>query len=428
MNCPRCQTEINDDVNYCSHCGMKIERCPVCHQPTIHGARYCTYCGAPLNQTYHEEKMEGYYQPLSKEQQYVYEDKFSNESQQIVFQDIEVDNKVNKKVIILSVLALIIVTAISYIYLYHGPDLKDLIVSDEVQPLPQQEDIKIGSSNTYATQIGNTNMGGHVFQTENHVYICDENGYLIKMDNELKNQETLANEECEYLNVVDDKIYFTNKNHYLCSMTTEGQDLEVLIDKKIYYVVVKGDKIYYQLDEDQESIYVYDMKTNKETKLNDRHSYCLNILDDCLYYSSEDGIYSMDLDGKNDQQLVKGKIYNLIYQDQMLYYLVENGEIVSYDIQSKETEALIENSVGLLNITDNYIFYLDSSQQLVRFEIKKQESKRIYNGSVKNTFVLGDKLIVVTKGNGYTESYMLIMDFNGDQQQRLFVKNDGSFV
>lgn len=428
MICPRCKTEINDEVNYCPHCGMKIERCPICHQPIVQGARYCTHCGAALNQTYYKEQMTGYYQPLSEEKNVVWNDDFFTERQQPTFQDIEVNHKVNKKIIILSVLALVIVTAISYVYLYRGPSLKDFVDSEETQSITQQEALKIESTNTYSTQIGNMNMGGHVFQTKENVYICDENGYLVKMDYELKNQKTLINEECEYVNVVDDTIYFTNKNQYLCSMTTEGENLQVLIGKKVYYVVVKDKKIYYQLDEDKESIYVYDIEKKTETKLNDRHSYCLNVLDDRLYYSSEDGIYSIDLDGKNDQQVISGKVYNLIYQDQKLYYLDESGKIFSYHVENQKTEMLVEGSYGLLNVTENYIFYLDSSQQISRYDMQTQNSKSIYNGSVETAFVLGDKLIVETKGMGYNSDYMLIMDFDGQQQQRLFMKNDGSIV
>ena len=88
------------------------------------------------------------------------------------------------------------------------------------------------------------------------------------MDKDLKNRQTILNESVQYVNVTKDMIYYANKDNYLCQSSLDGKDKKILINKAVYYVIVKDDKIYYQLDEDHEALYVYDIKTKKETKLN----------------------------------------------------------------------------------------------------------------------------------------------------------------
>ena len=46
MICPRCGSEISDNVNRCSHCGLKVSiRCPECKTVNTFGVKYCKNCG-----------------------------------------------------------------------------------------------------------------------------------------------------------------------------------------------------------------------------------------------------------------------------------------------------------------------------------------------------------------------------------------------
>lgn len=264
MICPRCKTEVNDDMNFCPQCGMKIDRCPQCGQPVIIGAKYCSHCGANIQQPTKTSRLDGYYEPLS-------ENKHTDEPEQKeVFQDVPVNKKVNKKVIIISVSILVIASVLSYIYIYHGPSFN---LQQNQQETRKVEAMTIGGQTSFSTYTGNINQNGTVYQTDNKIYMCDDNGYLISMDKNLENKKTLVSEACQYINVVDNTIYYTNKNNVLCQVSTDGGNQKVVLNQKVYYVVVKNNKIYYQLDEDNESIYVYDLKTNQATQLNKRHSY-----------------------------------------------------------------------------------------------------------------------------------------------------------
>lgn len=413
MLCPRCHGEITDDMRYCPHCGMKIEKCDYCHQPIDPKTKYCSYCGHEIYK-HHESQINGYYQPIQ-------DDTLDQQKTHSSFKDIEVDRTVHKKTIIISVLALAIITIISYIYI--RTPIKSI---HKAQSPSVQETKPIEGDNLSSTMIGNVNQGGEVFQGVDALYLCDLDGQLVKTDLDFTNQNVLLNEKCQYIQVVSHVIYYTNGQYQLCSMDTSGKQKQTLIEDAVYYVVVKDDKIYYQLDKDNESIYVFDCITQKSQKLNDRHSYNINVLDKNIYYTSEDGVYCMDLDGQNDVKISDGQTYNLIYQEGKLYSLSRQGQIMSYDVESKESEVLVDSARQLINIAGDDLFYLDSRYQLHHLTIKKQKDTVIYQGYVQKGYVLSNQLVIYAKD--YSGQCMIVMDFNGDNQQTLFVEDTGNYI
>lgn len=431
MKCPRCHSEISEGAQFCSSCGMKLETCPHCHQIVIPGAKYCSTCGQALQ----EEKVDyvgGYYEPIDFSN-----NEPSHNENQASFEDAPNTKKLNKKVIVISVVALVIVSVLSFAYLTVKPSLTDLIDSTQGTNTPTITNgtMSIASSTSFATHTGNINQKGTVYQDDKQIYMCDDNGQLIVMDSKLNNQKVLVKEECQYINVTKDDIYYVDSSYYLHRIKKDGTNSEVVIDKAVYYVVVKDNKIYYQLDSDSEHLYVYDIETKKETKLNNQSAYNINVTDDCLYYSSDDGIYKTGLDGKGEEKIISGKIYNMIYQNNKIYYLKEEnstGYLYEYDIKAKDqkTNVISHDAYSFYNLTDQYIFYLNSQGQLQKYDLSNKNEKTIFSGNMKDAQIIGDKLVITTKSSGYgnSETYQVLMDFDGNQQQRLFVKSSGNYI
>lgn len=421
MICPRCKTEINDEMNFCPQCGMKIERCSHCGEPIVQGAKYCSHCGTNVQQVKQASYMDGYYQPLDEHDQPVNH----NEETQ-TFQDVPVNKKVNKKVIIISVVVLMIATVLSYAYIYHGPSIN---LKKENQEIRKQEPMTVGSQTSFSTYTGNINRNGTVYQTEDKIYMCDDNGHIVSMNKNLENRKTIVSESCQYMSVIGETIYYTNKDNYLCQISTEGKDQKIILNKAVYYVIVKEDKIYYQLDEDNESIYIYDLKTNQQTRVNQRKSYNLNIIEDQIYYTSTDGIYRIGMNGQGEEKILSGKYSDLIYQDDKLYYLSSNGKIQYYDIKNKDVIDMTERSAMLININEQYLFFYSGDYNVMRYDLKSKETHKVYSGIIQNGQIVGDKLILMTgSANSSAGRYQIIMDFNGDQQQRLFAGTSGDYI
>lgn len=425
MICPRCQNEIDENMNFCPYCGYKIEKCPVCHCAVIDGAHYCSHCGANLT-THKTKQYDGYYQPLS-----MYHQQTDQETSKTTFQDIQVNRRINKKVIIISVIVLVLITIISYVYIYNGPDLSHLIKDSQQTQLPQIQPISIRGDNSFATYTSNINQNGEVYQNNDKIYICDDQGYLVLMDRNLENREVLIDEVCQYVTVTNDAIYYVNAKMNICQASLDGKDRNILLDVKAYYMIVNEEKIYYQSDSDNEKIHVYDIKTKEDKALNDRHSYNINLVNDFIYYSSTDGIYKMNKDGQGEEKIMSDVGIGLIYQDEKLYSFGNDGKLVYYDITEGKIYEIVDNCYSIIGITDQYLFYFDQSASVKRYDLKTQKITDIYNGYIKTGYIVGDKLVLVSTSvynQSQSSQYKIIMEFDGTNQQRLFLEQDGSFV
>ena len=101
MFCPRCQNEVNEDMNYCPHCGYPMKHCPYCHHLIQDDDLYCPTCGKMLHKT-SQDDIGGYYEPL------FHDGNDNHHEHQKTFKDIPVNQKVNKVVVLVSVIVLVI--------------------------------------------------------------------------------------------------------------------------------------------------------------------------------------------------------------------------------------------------------------------------------------------------------------------------------
>jgi len=317
------------------------------------------------------------------------------------------------------------VTSVSYIYLQKTKDINVFQNDDVISNDNQSQTMMVDGTMADVSVIGNINQGGHVAIYKDRIYISDDEGQLVSMNNQLSDRKVLIKGEAEYINIVDDVIYYTDSQNQLCSIGIDGENQKVIVKQKTFYVVVKDHKIYYQSDTNGEKIYVYDLETNKNTQLNDRRSYNLNIVDSKIYYTSTDGIYCMGIDGKGDEKLVDGQSYTMAYYNQKLYYCTDDYQVKSYNIQTQKIETIIDETSQFMNMNDQYIFYR-SSKGLNRYDMKTKETKTIYSGSITYCEIVGDKLVLTI--SSYSDTYRVIMEQDGSNQQRLFQSQDETYI
>ncbi len=392
MKCTHCKQELRDNDQFCPYCGTKVELCPYCHKIIKPHSHYCMYCGEVLNP-------------------YVNEDDYEKKD----------DNKVNWLIVALSVIALIVCSVAGLIYLSS--------TSVEMNDMNQQNNNKslvIGDQYLSSTRNGNLNLQGSVYSSKDYIYICDENGYLIRMDHDLDNRKTIIDESCSYVQIVEDKIYYVDEKQSLCVSSIDGENREVLLAKDVYYVIYEKGYIYYQLDEDNESIYCYNVDLKEHKKLNDQKSYNINLVNDYIYYTSDDGIYRMNKDGQNNKRLLELEVYNLIYHDNDLYFSNGRHQIVKYNIESKKSDIIANNGSMAFNVTDEYLFYVGNDYCVYSYDLRTKDFKCIYNGSAKMIQVLDDAIVVDTYS--YNQEYKIIIDYSGKVQVRLFLENDENFI
>ena len=73
MQCPNCQFENREGVNFCIECGNSLETyCPSCIHLNLLGSKFCEECGYILSQHYEKNPADfSFDQKLAKIQKYL---------------------------------------------------------------------------------------------------------------------------------------------------------------------------------------------------------------------------------------------------------------------------------------------------------------------------------------------------------------------
>ena len=86
--------------------------------------------------------------------------------------------------------------------------------------------------------VGNINQNGEAYFDGETLYMCNDQGYLVSMDQNLNNRQTLVTEKCQNIMIHNDKIYYTNQQNYLCEVSLDGKNQNQFITKAIYLSLI----------------------------------------------------------------------------------------------------------------------------------------------------------------------------------------------
>lgn len=459
MLCPRCRHEIDDDSSFCMYCGEKIIRCSNCGTVNSGDANYCTNCGTylanrvdssynqsnyneapkkednPYNKPYeesssYEEHNSPYYEQNNssyehkdpyQEYKNPYEDHdhiqdfmkdnemYQHDHRDSVLIEEEKPKKVRWGIVIIAVLILSLATGASVAYLTFSPSInykKDPTTNQQGNTTTTGDPTFTASKMTDTERFANLINTGSVACDGQYIYMTNDNGYLVKMTTDFKNAKVLVSSVVHYINVGTNDIYYTDASYRLCQVSKEGGDSSVLIETACYYVTYSDNKIYYQNDPDGESLYVYDLKTKKSTKLVNRHLYNLNIIGSKIYYSGADGVYCYDVNSKEDKLLASGKSYGVVYIDNYLFCLSTDLNLYRYSIKDNKTEAILSTSdIYSFIASDKALYYNTKGGKIYRLDLKTKETTTVFNGYLSNSQdyqVIGDQLLVKYNSHWYT--------------------------
>lgn len=198
-----------------------------------------------------------------------------------------------------------------------------------------------------------------------------------------------------------DKIYYYNKsdNKYLYVMNKDGSDKKALGDiQGAMELNVSGDYIYYQAGG------IYRAKLKDGTVENLVEEGCRNMVvsNGVIYFIKADGemskIYSMNVDGSNEQTLTENIAGGLNVKDGYIYYIngSDSGRIYKMKLDgSEEEEAVDVKNVQELLVDGGYIYYVSSSSDgnhVYRVNMNGEDEVKVSEDSCSNINVNKGKL------------------------------------
>lgn len=327
--------------------------------------------------------------------------------------------KENKKLDIISIVALIVIIACA------------IIISNKTE---------LGNTS------GNLNNSGFSIEKGGWVYylgLKDSNTdgiYRIKSNSDKK--EKVSSDYGLYLNEADNFIYYLERNsgnYNIVKMKTNGEYKETVIkDVDTAKVTVAKNWIYYFKDSN-----FYRAKTNGEEKqiLSKKSIENYEVVKNWIYYSYiNDGKYviaKMKTDGDNVTKIDIDSSNVFFLENNNIYYIYEsyseNNQQYNYELykvktngKNKEKIADIGTNVQLesINFDGNKIYYTktDDNGKLAIYTIKlngKDEKKIVEIKGFSTLLNIHDEWIYYTDLNENSDSEMFRIKTNGKNKQSL---------
>lgn len=390
MICPSCHNNVPEGSNFCPHCGYRLgdNRCPHCGHENIPHAKFCSNCGRPLQSGIKEPK--GTFTPT--------EDLYQEDPKD--YEPEKVSHKVNWKIVIISVLVLILATTGSQYYLKHSKGItwSDTTTSSTNSNTKTIINIK---KPTDIEQTSNTACEGLVATDGKVIYMSNNNNQLVKLDSKMNVLKNYGIKNAEYLNLVGDNLYYTNKKHYLCVLNTKTNKHQTLQETKMYYVTYHDSKLYYQNDDDNESLYVYDLSTKTSTKLLDQHIYNMNFVGDIIYLTGKTNIIAYNMTNQSTEVVFNEQVYNTIYQDGYLYYVTAKSALGRIDLENKQSETILSDiGYSMFLMSDKAIYFVSSDAKIYRIDLKTKKTSAVYalqSNRIGGLQIINDELFIKDK-------------------------------
>lgn len=290
-------------------------------------------------------------------------------------QEIATTKKINKKAIIISAVALIVILAAalgiyrSATYIDPGEAHKNNSNVSSIGFVIEAED-RIVMSLLYST----FSYSEDAPLPEQGIISTDKNGKDVKI---------LTREYGSSLAYGNGWLYFANvfDQGKLYKVKLDGSEKQLVSDIKADNLICDGDWLYYHNSIEYTIERLNVNSGNTEVLAEKVYVTDINISGDRLYFINGNEVrtvYSMKKDGGNLRETAKiGNGYNLIVNGGYMYYL-ENGNIYRIKINSKKPEEVITDAdISKFVMDDNNIWYLGGKTRYIfRYNLKTKETKQ----------------------------------------------------
>ena len=149
----------------------------------------------------------------------------------------------------------------------------------------------------------------------------------------------------------------------------------------------------------EDGIYKYNMKTGQVVKLYNSNAYCLNLIENELYYCvTTEQIYKVNLDTLESEWIdeFNDVSYLSIYNNTIFYRSSNGGNIYSASLDGKNQKLVVEYTINEFQIYNGFIYYIDATtNNLFKKNIRNNDENpiKITNNKISNFYINNENLV-----------------------------------
>lgn len=208
-------------------------------------------------------------------------------------------------------------------------------------------------------------------------------------------------------------------------MDLNGGNRKKLCDDYVVDLVTDGEYIYYENLNDEKEYRIKTDGTNRELLANIR-GWNLNALGDSIYFSSEDGVYSVKKDGSRLKKLSSiSQPYTLwLYQNKIYFFASSDGCIYAMNLDGSNFQKILNNCAHEFRISNGYIFFQRYDDKYMPYLFKANLDgtgvKKLSDYAfTTETFDLNKNNIFFTSSSKDHTDALYKMEFDGSNIKRL---------
>ena len=153
-------------------------------------------------------------------------------------------------------------------------------------------------------------------------------------------KEVIEHELLNNFDIDGNYIYYTNENHDLYKTKINSGKSELVYNgRDVYHLNIKNNYAYFYSHTDNNEVALYRVDLNhtdkgaQEVKKLNTTTPCLNIIDNCIYYTDNSDTFSFSINLLNINDFTNVvNLYNYNYEN---FYSTNNGEKSSLDIDAE---------------------------------------------------------------------------------------------
>ncbi|NBI30397.1 DUF5050 domain-containing protein [Chengkuizengella marina] len=172
-------------------------------------------------------------------------------------------------------------------------------------------------------------------------------------------------------------------------------------------IIYDGSDTYFRNELDDWKLYVLHNGEQEPEKVMDEAVYYMTKVEEKILYtqSNELGIFMIDTDGSNKEQITGDSTHQFIVQDSWVYYVdaSDRNRLTKVKLDGTDKVVLSDDEIHSFLIQENCIYYVNRSNELNLYKMKTDGSSRLLvsKDSVTNLKILDDWIYYLFENNIY---------------------------